>query len=320
MEPDKKNGGGAGAESTALIHTLPALPSPYEPSSYDQASLMAKDFASSKLTKCRTREQALLIMATGRELGIPATTALRMIYVADFGEGETVALSADLKVALCLRSPLCEYFRCTDASEAGATYETKRRGDPARTFRFDEAARVKARLGFSKDGSESPHSNWAKYRKRMMMHRASSMLADEVFPDVIGGFYTNDEIEDMREAVELRVVDSAAAPVLDAKVIEMPPAAAAPAADLKPAESDDQRLARWLAALDAARAEPADLIKEVVAALKDKNHPARFAVRERLAARKAAGWAAIMDTVPDVEPPHDENGEVIEGREPGEEG
>lgn len=202
METQGQNGT---EPSTALatrdqLQQALAVPSPYEPTTYSQAKEMAKDFAGSKLTRVRSPEQALLIMATGRELGIPATTALRMIYVADFGNGDQVALSADLMVALCQRSPLCEYFRCVEATDEIATYVTKRKGDPERRCSFTNEDRIKARLGFNKEGKEPPDSNWAKYRRTMLMHRAASLLAREVFSDVVGGFYTADEAADMAAA------------------------------------------------------------------------------------------------------------------------
>ncbi len=277
--------------NTALTLRGPVQLSAYEPQNIDQARSLAADFAGSKLTKCRSKEQALLIMATGFELGIPATTALRMIYVADFGQGEQVTLSADLMVALCLRSPLCEYFRCVESTDERAVYATKRKGDPERLqpFTMDDAKR--AGLGKVKDGKDAGSTNWAKYPAVMLRHRAASMLAREVFPDVIGGFYTEDEARDMGDRNESRPLVEEAQTVT-ATVVE---------------ETPEARALRWTAAINTAGSEDAIkvTVDEIGKAYPDKNAPERKAMRELVNARKAARWA----------PPHDTaTGEV---REPG---
>lgn len=308
----------AGAqETTALVRredvaTLAA--SPYEPRNYDEARAIAKDFAGSKLTKCRTPEQALLVMATGRELGIPATTALRMIYVADFGQGDQVALSSDLMVALCLRSPMCEYFDCIEASDERATYATKRRGRPERRFTFTDADRIKAKLGFNKEGKEPPDSNWAKYRRTMLMHRAASLLAREVFPDVIGGFYTAEELRDAA-ILDLRVVEPEVRPLTtlgtagagDRVSVTEKGTAMVPAID---PEAEAERAARWeRALLDARSAEEGKLVTAEIKAALPEEHPTRRALANLLAERKKAKWAPPAQE----EPPHDaRTGEVIE--------
>ncbi len=289
-----------GTAALALVKHEPIAPSPYEPRDFREAQLMAKDFAGSKLTRCRTPEQALLIMATGRELGIPATTALRMIYVADFGQGDQVTLSADLMVALCLRSPLCEYFRCTESTDEKATYETKRRGDPPRTATFTIADKERAKLGKVKEGKDETASNWAKYPRVMLRHRAASELAREVYPDVIGGFYTPEEASEIRE---LPVVESR--PVVDAKVVEQPAADAAPPSQPTVAELETRVRA-------AKSQEEGDAVaKEIVQVFPDRESAERKFFRQLLSERKAAGWAA--------EPPHDKDG-VVQEREAGQEG
>lgn len=186
--------------NVALAVRERTAPSPYEPSTYESAKALAKDFASTKLFKATSAEQVLLIMATGRELGIPPTTALRMIYIADFGQGPQVTLSADLMVALCLRSPVCEYFRCVESTDERATYATKRKGDPERRHTFTVADKERARLGVVREGKDPGASNWAKYPAVMLRHRAASILAREVYPDVIGGFYTEDEAREISTA------------------------------------------------------------------------------------------------------------------------
>lgn len=156
----------------------------YTPTSFDQAMKIAEAFAKSgMLAGFQSKEQVLLVMAVGAELGIPATTALRGIHVIS---GKPV-MSADLMVARVLASPACEFFRCIETSDNSATYETKRRGDPAMRQSFSMADAKRA--GVVKGGS-----NWEKYPRMMLRHRAASELARLVYPDVVMGIYVEGEV------------------------------------------------------------------------------------------------------------------------------
>ena len=306
----------ANGTGTELVKHDPTVSlTPYSPDSYGQALEMAATFTGSKLTRCRTREQTYLVMATGAELGIPVTTALRMVYVADFGQGDQITLSADLMVALCLRSPLCEYFRCAESSDDHATYVTKRKGDPERQQTFTVADQQRAKLGAVGAGKDAASTNWAKYPATMLRHRAAAMLAREVYPDVIGGFYTDDEAREMVRDVGPQVATPVSPlpsgpKIVDAEVV----AAASP-------ESLDAKVARWEGELRAAPSEAsaAKTIKAITAEIKDKNDPHRVALKKVLDERKAAGWAVAGAAAAMAgELAHDfETGEI---RQPGEEG
>lgn len=178
---------------------------PYEPRSFEEAMRIALVYAQSGLLgEVRSQEAALVIMATGAELGIPATTALRGIYIV---KGKPI-LSSDLIVALCLkRKDICEHFICTESTSQTATYETKRVGvtNPIRnTFTMEDARRAKLGLEWDKSHGkliESSDSNWAKYPKAMLRHRAAAELARQVYPDIVLGLYTEVEEEDIRREV-----------------------------------------------------------------------------------------------------------------------
>ncbi len=173
-------------------HSLSA----YEPRNLDEALRIAACYASSNLLgEVSTPEAAFMIMATGADYGIPATAALRAIHII---KGKTV-LSSDLLVALCLKSDVCEYFACTESTEMSATYETKRHGrqEPVRnTFTMDDARRAKLSVA-------DPNSNWGKYPKAMLRHRAAAELARQVYPDVVLGLYSDAEEEDIRGEVDV---------------------------------------------------------------------------------------------------------------------
>jgi hypothetical protein len=243
---------------TAIVQVQPSALAAYEPRNIQDAYQLAKYFAESRLmAELGTPERVLLIMATGAELGIPATAALRGIHII---KGKP-SVSADLKVALVMRSKECEYFRLIETTSEQATYETKRRGsEPIRmTFTIADARRAKLAV-------DDEDSNWSKYRPAMLRHRCSSELSTAVYPDVVLGLPTTDEME---EAVEVTppttppkvimeadlpgtspinpALDPASVPKVEKSVAVT--AATEPAAtDAKPAESADEKAERLIEA------------------------------------------------------------------------
>lgn len=188
-------------EKITALQTVPASQSnalgAYEPRNFDEALRIATCYASSALLGAvRSPEAALLIMAVGAELGIPATTALRGIHII---EGKPV-LSSDLLVALCVKRPdVCDYFVCTESTDKQATYETKRKGrsEPIRnTFTMEDATRAGLKVG-------NPASNWGKYPKAMLRHRAAAELARQVYPDIVLGLYSDTEEDEIRAAIDV---------------------------------------------------------------------------------------------------------------------
>ena len=174
---------------------------PYEPRNIGEAQTLAISFAKSGfLTGISTPEQALLIMATGHELGIPATAALRSIHVIS---GKPV-LSADLMVALVKRSGVCEYFRVISSTDEKAEYATKRRGDPEVRQSFSIADAKRAGIGGG--------GNWSKYPRVMLRHRAAAELARLVYPDVIIGVYAEEELADL-PPVEVTPIEAETVPM-----------------------------------------------------------------------------------------------------------
>jgi 5'-3' exonuclease len=101
------------------------------------------------------------------------------------------ALSAQLMVGLCLRSGKADYFEPVEVSDTKVTYETQRKGrEPIRASYTIEQA-VKA--GLVKKGS-----NWEKDPESQLIARASSRLARRVYPDIVGGLYTPEELRAMQ--------------------------------------------------------------------------------------------------------------------------
>lgn len=229
--------------------------SAYEPKDMSQAFQLATYFAKSNLLgELHTPEQVMLIMATGAELGIPPTTAIRAIHII---KGKPV-VSADLKVALCLRrKDRCEYFVLIKSDEEHAVYETKPvGGQPVQMkFTLDDAKRAK--LSFQ------PDSNWCKYPRVMLRHRASAELAQAVYPDLVLGLGSEDD--DGMDSPHSR-----GPVVMDAEFTEQAttttkaPEKEQPKANEK-AKTNEERAARWLERLSTAKtAEEANAVRHEV--------------------------------------------------------
>ncbi len=221
----QKNGNGA-PEGQALALYRPTGDA-YEPKNLQEARLLAKSYAESKLVPGIVSESAaLLIMATGHEVGIPATAALRSISVIN----GRPALSAQLKIALCVqRKDLCKFFRVLESTDTSATYQAWRHGD-------EEPMKVTFTIQDAKNaGLVKPDSNWVKYPRRMLRWRAGSELADMLFPEVMLGLPSAEDLIDDRDH---------RAPIIamDAEVVDQPQP---PAAQQEPTPAGEDLFAKW---------------------------------------------------------------------------
>lgn len=195
MKTNEQNG------STALART--EYSSALEPTSFDEAMRFSSVIAKTGICGVKTAEDVFIRLAAGRELGFSAMQSLRQIYVI---EGRP-ALAADAIVGLCLSSPLCEYFDLVESTPEKATWKTKRKGRDEQIFTWSKSDSDRAELG-----GRGTHK---KYPSAMNRARAASALARIVFPDVLGGFYAEDDIaidttgEDMTGEVVAVAVASA---------------------------------------------------------------------------------------------------------------
>lgn len=172
-----------------------------EPTSTEKAWTLAGHLYNSRMFP-QYKNQAAVFCAIlrGRALGIDATTALSLFH--DI-EGR-LAMHADLVVGLVLRSRKAEFFELTELTHSSVTYATKRKGarkEVTVTWTLDDAVRAglmtkdeRGRYrGISRTGKPS---NWDKYPRAMLRHRAATELARAVYPDVTAGLYTPDELSD----------------------------------------------------------------------------------------------------------------------------
>lgn len=140
-------------------------------------------------------EAVLSTIMLGRELGVPAMASLRGIHVI---EGKH-SLSAQMMVALVLKSGFAEYFEPLEVSDTSVTYETHRKGNrnPLKLTHTIEMAR-QAQL-VKKD------SGWEKNPTDLLVARCSARLCRLVYSDVVGGLYTPDELYEVAEARKTKV-------------------------------------------------------------------------------------------------------------------
>jgi 5'-3' exonuclease len=160
-----------------------------EPRSMKDSIQLAKIMFESRLFSAYGTPQAVLsTLIAGRELGLQAMASLRAIHIV---EGKPT-LSADLIRALILRSGKAEYFRCSERTAEKATFVTKRVGEPEMALTYTLLEATAAGLVKAKSG-------WEKNPADMLVARAGSKLARLVYPDVVHGIYTKEEIEESRE-------------------------------------------------------------------------------------------------------------------------
>lgn len=148
-----------------------------------------------------------MVLLKGRELGLPMMTSLNEIFPV---EGR-VGCSAKLKMALCLAHPLCEVFQCVETTDNVARFVAKRRGGAPVTVSYTiEQAKQAGLL----DKVQDPSKNvWNKYRADMLLSKAKGKIADLVFPDVVGGLATKEDVIDIETGEVNQVVQFVAPPV-----------------------------------------------------------------------------------------------------------
>ncbi len=161
-----------------------------DPRSMTEAITLANHMHASRMFSAYGTPQAVLsTIMVGRELGLPAMASLRTIHCI---EGKH-ALGAALMVALVLKSGLAEYFKPISFSTTEATFETQRKGqEPVRLTHTIEMAQ--------QAGLIKLRSNWERIPTDMLMARAQSRLARLVYPDILAGLYSPEELAEARMA------------------------------------------------------------------------------------------------------------------------
>ena len=180
---------------------------PYRPDSFERALVVCENIAKSRLFGIPSKEAAFVILATGNELGLSPMQSLRGIHII---EGRP-SPSADAVVAIILRSGQAEYFREVETTDDKSTWETCRRGSKRQIYTYTISDAQSA-------GLVKPNSNWMKYRKRMLAARAKAFLGRDVYPDILLGLITQEEMQEPTfEPSNGEVID---APVIQAETVD----------------------------------------------------------------------------------------------------
>ena len=205
---------------------------PPMPQNIGEIAQLATAFAVSNMFGTKSKEQAMVVLMTGMELGFAPAQSMRGIHVIN---GKP-SLSADMMVAVCKNRPeICAYFQLVKSDADGATYKTQRIGEPepvTMSFTREEA----------KAAGLMKNPTWSAYPAAMCRARAASALARAVYSDLILGLYTEEEAQAIQPInitpayanSEPQVVSEIAAP-------SRKEAAAALAAALKAVESPARR-------------------------------------------------------------------------------
>ena len=187
------------AKTEALVPVEP-LPAPdgwergLEPRSMDDACKLAQRLHDSRMFSAYGTPQAVLsTLMLGRELGLSAMASLRSVHII---EGKH-SLSAELMVALVLKSGMAEYFRLVETTDKVCTYETKRKGnDKPLSLSYTIEQAEQAGLMFQRAGRQP--GPWHKMPKQMLRARCKSELARLEYPDILAGLYTPEELRDAK--------------------------------------------------------------------------------------------------------------------------
>jgi hypothetical protein len=166
---------------------------------------------------------AAIRASIGMELGIPPMQAIMGLRVVK----GVLIMPAAMMARLVMCSPLCEYLRCVESTEAICTYETQRRGHPApdrASYTMDMARRA----GLAGKGT------WAAHPEAMLEARAKSRLIRRVYPDVVAGAYVEDEGDEIRGAY------TSPADVSPPRPRPRPPTAPVLEAEVEPATATDE--------------------------------------------------------------------------------
>lgn len=153
------------------------------PQNFGEVERLASMVAKVGICGVKSPEEAAIRLLTGMELGLSPMQALRGINVIN----GRPALGAELMVALCQRSPQCEYFDPVETSATSATWVTRRVGrkEVSLTWTLEMAQRAGLANG----------NVWTAYPDTMLRWRCASALAKMVYPECMMGLLSNEEAQ-----------------------------------------------------------------------------------------------------------------------------
>ena len=171
----------ARAQNQGGMIQAPALPTEWEMMRVQANELLQSGFLPKSI---RTPEQAIAIMQTGKELGLGPMQSLRGIHVID---GKP-AMSADLIAGLALARVPGSTLRVVESTNVVCRVEAARSGHDVTPFSFS--------MDDAKNAGLTGKPVWRQYPRAMLRARCLTEACRAVFPDVVMGLYSPEELED----------------------------------------------------------------------------------------------------------------------------
>lgn len=213
-----------------------------EPTNMLETRAMANFLARSKFLPVALRgdlNTAVMLIITCKQYGLPITALSEVMEV-----NGRLSFWGRTKLAIVLKSPVCEYILPKEQSDKSCTIVAKRKGYPSEMeekYTIDMA---------EKAGLLGRSDAWKKHPADMLYWRAVSRVISKLFPDVIQGFATVEEEEesDLHQTLEapkeiakprakkVKAVVVEAEPIVKAEVEPVP--ADIPAEAENPVESE----------------------------------------------------------------------------------
>lgn len=224
-------------QTTAIVPAIniPSVPTLGEIESLKEMCRVAamSNFLSSTAPMSNQNQRAadaFFVVMYGREIGIPAMTALKTIYVID---GKP-SCSGQAMLAL-LRRGGCEVDLPDPADvKDKATVRIRRPGGEWKSYSFTKEMAQQA-------GLLTREKTWGKYYQQMMIWRAVSMAARMEASDIVSGLYTVEEI------APDTAVDEDGVPVGPIIITrESEPAKPVPSADTQEGEYEEAAPQNWM--------------------------------------------------------------------------
>jgi 5'-3' exonuclease len=159
-----------------------------EPQDIKEAWKLAVSLQNSRLyEKFGSSEAILAAILRGRELGFGAISSLEAMNSV-MGNGLT--WTVDAIAGLVMKSGKAEYLKPIEMNDKIATYKTHRKDDPD-----PEPIVMSYTLQDAEDMGLLGKKFWKTMRPTMLRRRALSQICREVYPDVVGGLFSKEELE-----------------------------------------------------------------------------------------------------------------------------
>ena len=154
----------------------------------------------------KSQAQAVVKILAGKELGLSPFESMASVYVVN----GKLALTSKAMSGLIKRSKEYDYvIKKLDDTECTVDIVSAGELVGSTTFTYKDAA--KAGL-VNKD-------NWKNYPKNMLFARAISNAARFYCPEVISGYYTTEELDDLGESVSVPAKTTVNVTIPDAEIV-----------------------------------------------------------------------------------------------------